>query len=631
MIHGSGVRVVRFSFTERINSTYFGWRVAARRCRACSPLLSVIKKVSPGFLLLILLFLPWAAATPGLAQPLPAVADSHVVLPPAWAFGILYGAYTNQEQSVELVNHIIQRDYPIDAFWIDSWIWDWTNKGRGPANYIDFIADTISYPNLFGFWTDFLGAKQIKAGMWVWDCIQQSGNESVYNDFKSRGFFRDEFIHTSGWHNGSMTTIIGDQGQEIKGSLTGNIDFENPNAVAYFKQRMKHFFDAGLDFIKLDKTDAIPACKTMFEMCCDLGLESEGRGFILSHSGGTESSAYKKYPGKWTDDTRSDWSMKTSLRPFSPWLPPVAFQENIAMYTDTSRHYHGIPFLANDMGGFAVSNDGAFDEELYIRWTEFSMLLPITTVFSQPENRTGNIAFQVSARADSVFRKYAHLKMKLFPYIYSYAHRTRLDGVDCIRSDGRHLYQYQLGNELLVAPVCEQGAVSKTVYLPSGNEWFDFYSGEKYPGGQAIQASAPLDKIPLFAKAGAIIPMRRYARSIEAGNNDTLEVHLFPGNSGSFMLIEDDGKSNDYLVGKFAITDFCLNRYDSSNQLIIAPVKGAFRGMAETRYYQFVIHGAEGLRDVIVNRQRIDACVNDGTTLTALFRTRKNETVTVEF
>jgi len=550
----------------------------------------------------------------------PATADTNVVLPPSWAFGLMYGSYANQEQSIGLVRQLIGRDYPIDAFWTDSWIWDWKNQGRGPAKYIDFIADTLSYPDMHGFWTGYLQKNSIKAGMWVWDCIQKTGNEKDFEDFKARGFFRDEFIHTTGWHNGSMTTVIGDRGEPVKGTLTGNIDFENPEAVRYFKQRMKHFFDQGVDFIKLDKTDAIPVAKAMFEMSRELGKESEGRGFVLTHSHGVEKEEYKRYPGKWTDDTRSDWSVGHSGRAFSPWLPRVAFQENIAMYTDTARHFWKIPFLANDMGGFALSNDGYVDEELYIRWTQFAMFVPLTTVFSQPENPTGNMAYKVSSRADSVFRAYAQLKLRMFPYIYSYAHRSRWDGVNTIRPIPGYLYQYLFGNELLVAPVCEQGTMTKNVFLPAGSAWYDWRTGERYEGGQTVTVAAPLREIPVLARAGAMIPMRNYARSVELGSNDTINLHVFAGDAGEFVLYEDDGQSNDYLAGHYSTTCFRLNSNADGYEIVIEPVQGAYRSMREATVYQLIVHGDQQLHQIQIQGSALHFVKMNGHLKTGYFK-----------
>ena len=538
------------------------------------------------------------------------VADTNVVLPPAWAFGIMYGAYTNQEQSIELIDKIIEHDYPIDAFWIDSWFWDWQNQGQGPKKYMDFVADTISYPDMKSMW-DYMQSKNIKAGIWMWDAIMKTGNETEYEDFKTKGFFKAENIRTDGWHNGLRTTIIGDNSQEVQGTWCGDIDFENPEATAYFQQKVKHFFDAGVDFIKLDKTDAIPVCKAMFESTQKLGKETKGRGFILSHSAGVDSPKYKRYPGKWTDDTRSDWTVENPTHEFSPWLPNVAFKENLAMYTDTTRHFYKIPFMANDMGGFAVGLDGKIDEELYIRWLEFAHFVPLTTPFSQPENPTGNIPFNVSEQADSIFRFYSHLKMELFPYIYSYAHRARLEGINILRPT--RLYEYLFGNEILVAPVYEQGKRERKLFLPEGAKWINYWTGETLEGGQPISCEAPLNQIPLFIKQGSIIPKREYARSIESGTNDILELEIFAGANGTFQLIEDDGVSNDYLEGKFALTEIEYSEEEGKSVLVIHPTEGKYNGMNDIRTWKVVIRGDNRINKVSLNGESIHFNTNQST------------------
>nr|WP_319509984.1 TIM-barrel domain-containing protein [uncultured Draconibacterium sp.] len=549
-----------------------------------------------------------------------AVADTNVVLPPAWVFGIVYGAYTNQEQSIELVNQIIEHDYPIDAFWIDSWIWDWENQGQGPKKYMDFVGDTVSYPDLKAM-CDFMEEKDIKAGMWMWDAIMKTGNEAEYEDFKSKGFFKSEKIRTDGWHNGLRTTIIGDSSKEVKGTWCGDIDFQNPEATAYFQEKVKHFFDQGMDFIKLDKTDAIPVCKAMFETTQKLGKETAGRGFILSHSHGVECEEYKKYPGKWTDDTRADWNVENPNHNFSPWLPRVAFKENLAMYTDTSRHFHKIPFLANDMGGFAIPTDGTIDEELYIRWLEFALFAPITTPFSQPENPTQNIAFKVSKRADKIFRELAHLKMELFPYIYSYAHKARLDGVGVMRPT--RMYEYKLGEEIFVAPVYEQGATSRELTLPAGENWVNYWSGQLYKGGQTIEVAAPIHQIPVFIKQGAVIPKREYARSIQSGTNDLLELHIYDGADGIFTLIEDDGTSNDYLKGVYAKTDIQYHTGVKESSVNIYPVEGNYQDMDNTRRWRIILHNTKGLKKATVGSRELGVVSKDDVAIVEVFEADK--------
>lgn len=547
-------------------------------------------------LLLSVLYNPVHSFSQQIKKNILKVADSNLILPPAWAFGVLYGGYTNQQETIDRVDAIRAHQYPIDAYWIDSWFWSHAEKGQGPKKYIDFVADTVGYPNRTVMW-EYLKKHHIKGGFWTWDCILETGNEKAFSDFNSRGYFADTYIETGAWHNNSRTTAMFDKGSESKkGTRCGNIDFSNPEAVKYFKEKMKHFFDEGADFIKLDRTSKINVCKTMFEMSQEFGKETKGRGFMLSHSFDTENEEYKKYPAKWTDDTRSDWNIEKPLIKFNDWVPPVALKENIAMFTDPAKPSSQIPFLANDLGGFDMGRTSKPDEELYIRWLQFSMFNPITEVFSQPENPTANLAWLYSDRADSIFRFYAHLRMQLFPYIYSYAHRSRIEGKPMIGKIPGQLYEYMFGEEMLVAPVYEQGAVARQVYLPPGN-WINYWTGEKLIGNLLYVTAAPVHQIPIFIKEGAIIPSRNYASSIEKGNNDELLLNIYPGKTGHFSLVEDDGSSNDYLNGKYTELHIELKK----NALIIHPPTGHFNGQLEKRKWTICLHNSKPPKKVWLN------------------------------
>jgi beta-glucanase (GH16 family) len=538
------------------------------------------------------------------------VADADVVLPPSWAFGVLYGGYTNQEQTLQRVDEIKRRNYPIDAYWIDSWFWDYINHGKGPAKYIDFVADSIAYPNRSKMWQS-LEKDGIKGGFWIWDCIQQTGNEIAFDDFKQKGFFRDIYNNTNSWHNSSTTTAMYENGTQKRSTPTGNIDFKNPAAVAYFKQRMKHFFDEGADFLKLDRTSSIEVCKAMFEMTQEFGKETKGRGFILSHTGGQESPEYKRYPTKWTDDTRSDWNIETPLIDFPSWIPKVALKENIAMHLDPSKRSSEIPFLTNDLGGFDKGKTTQPEEELYIRWMQFSMMNAITEVFSQPENPTANMAWNFGSRADSLFRKYAHLRMQLFPYIYSHAHLARIAGKHIFGKIPGHIYQYTFGNELLLAPVYEKGATTKDVILPEGH-WVNYWTGERMDGNRKYTVAAPIEQIPMFVKSGSIIPMRNYASTIEKGNNQTLNVSVYPGADGSFYLIEDDGSSNAYLTGGYAATVIEHKHADKKTQIVVQAVDGKYEGMPATRNWQIKMMDSRKPSTVTCNGKKLKFSTPEG-------------------
>lgn len=532
------------------------------------------------------------------------IADTTVVLPPAWAFGILYGGYTDQEGTIERIKDIQRHDYPIDAYWIDSWFWSFEDNGKGPQKYIDFVADTVSYPNRKAMW-DFMTLHNIKGGFWTWNCILKSGNESAFEDFKSKNFFSNIYIEKNTWHNSSVSMGMSQLNNEHPGTECGNINFDDPKASDYFKSKMKHFFDEGADFIKLDRTAEINICRTMFEMSQQFGTETKGRGFVLSHSFGTENEEYKKYPAKWTDDTRSDWTIEKPLVKFAEWSPAVAFKENITMFTDKFKPSSKIPFLANDLGGYTIGNAKMPEEELYIRWLQFSMFNPIVEVFSEPENITSNLPWLYSERADSIFRYYSHLRMQLFPYIYSYAHRNRIEGKHMLGKFEDNFFQFTFGDEILVAPIYEKGSENRSVFLPEG-KWYNFWTDEIINGNVHINAEAPVSRIPLFIKQGSIIPMREYASSIEKGSNQDLTLHIYPGENGIFKLIEDDGISNDYLKNLYSLTIIEMKNQKYGFSLIINPCKGIYNGIREKRIWKICIHSNESPKKILLNNKKIN-------------------------
>jgi alpha-glucosidase (family GH31 glycosyl hydrolase) len=533
------------------------------------------------------------------------VADPNVILPPSWAFGLVYGGYTNQKETIETVKKILEHDYPIDAYWIDSWFWSYEEKGKGPKKYLDFIADTISYPNREKMW-GFLKKNNIKGGFWIWDCILKTGNETAFNEFDSLGYFSKKYLETNSWHNNNSSTAMFQEGSDNKGTLCGNIDFENPEAIAFFKSKMKPFFDEGADFLKLDRTAKIETVKTIFEISQEFGKETKGRGFMLSHSFDTDSEEFKRYPAKWTDDTRSDWNIETPTKKFNSWVPSVAFKENIEMFTNPIKKSSKIPFLANDSGGFDMGITDRLDEELYIRWVQFSTFNPIMEIFSQPENSSKNLAFNYSERANKVFRQFSHLRMELFPYIYSYALTTRLEGKNMIRPIDGYLYQFYFGAEFLVAPVYKQGSTTIEVYFPEGN-WVNFWTNEEISGGKKHSVDASLDIIPLYVKKGSIIPMRPYASSIEVGTKNKIILHVFPGEDGKFKLLEDDGTSNDYLNGIYAETIIQLiNLNKNSFKLKINKSNGYYKGMPDQRKWDIIIHSDINYKKGIYENGKFD-------------------------
>jgi alpha-D-xyloside xylohydrolase len=150
-----------------------------------------------------------------------------------------------------------------------------------------------------------------------------------------------------------------------------------------------------------------------------------------------------------------------------------------------------------------------------------------------------------------------------------------------------HLYQYMFGNSFLVAPVTQPDILERAVYLPETTSWYDFWTGKHFNGGQTINASAPMDQIPLFVKAGSIVPMDKISQHTGQSNADSLEIRIYQGADGSFSLYEDEGDNYNYENGKFSVVPF---EYNEQNQtLVIGDREGQYPGYLKTRVFNIVL------------------------------------------
>ena len=143
------------------------------------------------------------------------------------------------------------------------------------------------------------------------------------------------------------------------------------------------------------------------------------------------------------------------------------------------------------------------------------------------------------------------------------------------------------GPAFLVNPVTEHQTSSRKVYLPKSTTWFDFWTGQILTGGQTIDAPAPVETIPLYIKAGSIVPMGPYLQYATEKTADPLEIRIYQGANGSFVLYEDENDTYNYEKGAFTTISFKWD--DAKHQLVIDNRKGAFPGMIQKRTFQIVI------------------------------------------
>ena len=241
----------------------------------------------------------------------------------------------------------------------------------------------------------------------------------------------------------------------------------------------------------------------------------------------------------------------------------------------------GMPYWSTDIGGWqylpyehkgerpllidpgdARANVGKDDDypELYVRWFQYATFQPNMRAHG---SRNFNEVWSYGKQAEPILEKYLRLRYQLMPYIYSLGHFSHETGAPFMRglfmdfgSDPKTATigdEFMFGPALLIAPVTEQGATTREVYLPAGTDWYNFWTNQRVHGGQSISVSAPIDTIPIFVRAGSILPL---GAPIESTDEKQMiaSVRVYPGADGDFALYSDDGKTYAYETGKSDVT-----------------------------------------------------------------------------
>jgi len=269
----------------------------------------------------------------------------------------------------------------------------------------------------------------------------------------------------------------------------------------------------------------------------------------------------------------------------------------------------GVGYWAHCMGGF----EHPADPELYIRWCQFGMLSPVAMVFGM-DHPGYKEPWNYGKEAQVIFKQYARLRYQLLPYLYNHAYEMYTTGMPLMRAlvldyqDDVNVYnitdQYLLGSSLMVCPVTQKGAATRTVYLPQG-QWIDYWTGKTYPGKQYLNVLTPLDKIPLFIKAGSIIPTQAPLQYVGERIIDTLTLDIYPGDSASCRLYTDDGKSLLYQQGQFAITNIRSQTFPGNIAITIQPATGPYHSPLKT--FELKVHLAQKPKAVTAARWQYDA------------------------
>jgi len=274
----------------------------------------------------------------------------------------------------------------------------------------------------------------------------------------------------------------------------------------------------------------------------------------------------------------------------------------------------GLPYWTFDIGGFFVDDApfGLFDGfagdygELYVRWFQMGAFLP---VFRSHGDHRPREPWQFGAPGDPYYDtliKYLNLRYRMLPYIYSWAwkvsneHNTMLRGLVMDFAHDKNTWsindQFMLGSAFMVAPIStptsegrpgDGGTASRTVYLPEGADWTNFWTGEVTKGGTELKMVVDITTIPLFLKSGSIIPMGPFVQYATEKLGEPIEIRVVTGADGEFSLYEDANDGYDYERGEFAAIGFDWD--DARRTLTISGRKGEFKGMLTERVFNIVL------------------------------------------
>lgn len=310
---------------------------------------------------------------------------------------------------------------------------------------------------------------------------------------------------------------------------------------AYFKVLHHPLEDAGVDFWWIDWQQGVasgvegldPLWWLNHYHYLDLSERSSRPTLLLSRYGGLGS---QRYPVGFSGDAIASWE---SLA-FQPYFTATAANVNYSWWS-------------HDIGGHMK---GIRDPELYTRWVQFGVFSPIFRLHSGKEASQERRPWGYDQEVEQITRQYMRLRHRLIPYLYSMVYRAHQQDLPLVlpmyyewpHEEKTYQYpeQYLFGSELLVAPYlsprdARSRLSEKEVWLPEG-DWFEFFQGRQYRGGTCYQIRGELSDIPVFARAGAIIPLAGEGALADTGTPSSLEIQLFPLADNQFVLAEDDGK-----------------------------------------------------------------------------------------
>jgi len=482
--------------------------------------------------------------------------------------------YPTQEQLLEIAKGYRDRNLPLDVLVVD--FLNMTKQGEldlDPGRWPDPAAmnrqlHSIGINTLLSVWPHF------SAGTQFYDMLRQKG----------------WLIHTAdGTPDAGWTTK----------EIGPNLDTTNPDAAKWWWEaiRDRYLKPYGFDYLWLDETEPdIDPAKDFFSVGSGsryynvyplFHTASVYEGFrrdfgdsrrVMILARAAYLGAQRNGTVFWSSDIYSTWDMLKRSIPAG-----LNFTASGMAYWDTdiagffspnlSPDYHAAHPPLIDPSDVRDNVDRYEDyPELFVRWFEWATFQPVMRAHGE---RKHNEVWSYGKRAEPILEKYLRLRYELLPYTYSLGYGTYQTGAPFMRAlfmdfpDDPNVAdisdEYMFGPAFLVAPVTEQGATRRTVYLPAGSDWYNYWTNERVKGGQITTAAAPIDTIPLFVRAGSIVPLGAAVLSAQQPQS-IASVRIYPGADADFALFSDDGTTYSYEKGGGSVTS--LHWDDATRRLI---------------------------------------------------------------
>ncbi|MBR5613856.1 MAG: DUF5110 domain-containing protein [Clostridia bacterium] len=483
-----------------------------------------------------------------------------------------YYAYT-QEEYLKLMDRFKKEDIPFSVGVIDM---DWHH---------------VKIDSAFGTgWTGY-----------TWNKELFPDPESMIESLRDAGVTVSLNLHPQegvGPHEKAYEEMAKAMGINPVSGKSVPFEIENPKFAENYFDILHHPLEKqGIRFWWIDwqqgNTTRIPGLDPLWMLNHFHYIDNDNenrRGLLFSRYAGPGS---HRYPVGFSGDTLITWE---SLK-FQPYF--TANASNI-----------GYGWWSHDIGGHMF---GYRDQELAARWVQFGTFSPINRLHSTDSEFLGKEPWKFNKISEASMKKFLKLRHELIPYIYTMNYRASEFGEPLVQP----LYynypyneafsvknEYLFGSEMIVSPITSHSDSQTTMgsvktYLPDG-VWYDFFNNLRYEGGRYITMYRDLYEMPVLVKAGGIVPMTNLHHVNDIENPQDMRIKVFAGNNNMFELYEDDGETNRYKKGHYAITKMQLCWGENSTFTVFAP-KGELSVIPENRNYEIEFIGIKDCKNIAVS------------------------------